>query len=73
MTYFHPRDFDAEQPKLSGLSPLRRFKSYVGIKGAKRKLASLLSVYSFMDVKEAEENIDWTSVPQTALKTGTSI
>ncbi len=30
MTYFHPRDFDPEQPIVPGLSPIRRFKSYVG-------------------------------------------
>ena len=34
MTYFHPRDFDIGQPVVSGLPLFRRFKSYVGIKGA---------------------------------------
>ena len=34
MTYFHPRDFDTGQPIIRSLPVMRRFKSYVGIKGA---------------------------------------
>lgn len=34
MTYFHPRDFDVNQPVIETLPAMRRFKSYVGIKGA---------------------------------------
>jgi polysaccharide deacetylase family protein (PEP-CTERM system associated) len=37
MTYFHPRDFDYEQPHLKDLNAIRKFKSYVGIKSAKQK------------------------------------
>jgi polysaccharide deacetylase family protein (PEP-CTERM system associated) len=43
MTYFHPRDFDTEQPLISGLSPFRRFKSYVGINRSLIKLGTVLS------------------------------
>lgn len=38
MTYFHPRDFDRDQPKVQGLPMMRQFKSYVGIKGAWKKV-----------------------------------
>ena len=31
MTYFHPRDFDAKQPMLEGLSLKRKFKSYYNL------------------------------------------
>ena len=38
MTYFHPRDFDAGQPIIPGLSRFRKFKSYTGIRSALEKL-----------------------------------
>lgn len=31
MTYFHPRDFDPEQPVIDSLPSMRKFKSYVGL------------------------------------------
>lgn len=34
MSYMHPRDFDYGQPMIEGLSPLRKFKSYVGLQHA---------------------------------------
>ena len=43
MTYFHPRDFDIEQPIVPGLSLPRRFKSYIGIKECKPKLETWLN------------------------------
>lgn len=61
MTYFHPRDFDSGQPILDGLSPLRRFKSYVGIKGALTKLDRLLCEVKFLDLEQANRQVDWTS------------
>jgi len=73
MTYFHPRDFDFGQPVISGLSAFRRFKSYVGIQGARQKLARLLSAYKFVDVKDADSNIEWASAPNIDLRTGTSL
>ena len=33
MTYFHPRDFDPNQPILEGLSLKRKFKSYYNLSG----------------------------------------
>lgn len=41
MTYFHPRDFDDQQPLLEGLSPFRRFKAYTGLKHSYFKLSNL--------------------------------
>ena len=59
MTYFHPRDFDAEQPLVPGLSLARRFKSYVGLGGALNKLSKLLSDHNFLSVGQAHDLIDW--------------
>ena len=38
MSYFHPRDFDAGQPIIPGLSRFRKLKSYTGIRSALEKL-----------------------------------
>jgi polysaccharide deacetylase family protein (PEP-CTERM system associated) len=39
--YVHPRDFDASQPRMQ-LSPVRTFRSYVGLASAERKLRNLV-------------------------------
>lgn len=49
MTYFHPRDFDFSQPRLTGLGPLRYFKAYVGIKRSYTKLQNLVSAVDWSD------------------------
>ena len=63
MTYFHPRDFDNDQPIVPGLSLPRRFKSYVGIKKCKSKLEKWLNDFDFIDLNEADQSIDWDQVP----------
>jgi len=63
MTYFHPRDFDGEQPIVPGLSLPRRFKSYVGIKNCKPKLEQWLNDFDFIDLNQADQLIDWDQVP----------
>lgn len=62
MTYFHPRDFDTGQPVVPGLPLMRRFKSYVGIKGAFKKFQHLLNDFSFVNVAEADRLLDWDRV-----------
>lgn len=69
MTYFHPRDFDPDQPLAPGLSAVRRFKSYVGLKGAQRKLEHLLNTHRFDDVPTALQRVDWRSTPRVRLTT----
>lgn len=63
MGYFHPRDFDYNQPVLAGLPLKRRFKSYIGLKGAERKLIRWLTDFEFTDIAKAIQNIDWNNVP----------
>lgn len=63
MTYFHPRDFDPDQPLAPGLSRGRRFKSYVGLANAFNKLDRLLGALDFVNLGKAEEQIEWTSAP----------
>lgn len=59
MTYFHTRDFDPGQPVIKSLPLMRKFKSYVGIKGAFNKFQKLLDDFEFVSVEMAEELIDW--------------
>ena len=62
MTYFHPRDFDSEQPRIKGLSALRRFKSYYGIKNAFQKLEHLIHDFRFVDLHEADLMTSWDNM-----------
>lgn len=52
MTYFHPRDFDQEQPRLASLGAVRKFKSYVGLSNSMIKLKKLLSEVQFLSVAQ---------------------
>lgn len=63
MTYFHPRDFDPEQPRMPRLGPVRRFRAYVGLGGAMRKLERLLEEFEFVNVSTALERVEWTEAP----------
>ncbi|WP_324721851.1 polysaccharide deacetylase family protein [Salinimicrobium sp. HB62] len=63
MTYLHPRDFDPDQPVIDDLSAIRKFKSYVGIKGAEKKLNRWLEDFKFIDIQTADNMIDWEQVP----------
>ena len=55
MTYFHPRDFDPDQPMVPGLSIARKFKSYIGLSRSTMKLKGLLSELEFLTLFEATE------------------
>ncbi|GHV74604.1 polysaccharide deacetylase [Spirochaetia bacterium] len=59
MTYFHPRDFDTGQPMIKNLPLIRKFKSYVGISGAYKKLNRFLNDFEFVDIDGADKLIDW--------------
>jgi polysaccharide deacetylase family protein (PEP-CTERM system associated) len=64
MTYFHPRDFDANQPKIR-LPRWRKFKAYVGLRTAQAKLERLVRAYDFVSLKQGEEQVNWASAPMT--------
>jgi len=59
MTYLHPRDFDPNQPIIEDLSLIRKFKSYYGLKNSYDKLERLIQDFSFIDIKEADRQINW--------------
>lgn len=68
MTYFHPRDFDPEQPMIDGLSKFRRFKSYVGLKKCIAKLEKWVMEFDFIDLDQADKNINWEKAPWVLLR-----
>lgn len=67
MTYFHPRDFDFNQPLIKDLSLFRRFKSYYGLKGAFNKLEKWIEENKFVDMETASEQIDWSLSPKVVV------
>ena len=67
MTYFHPRDFDPEQPVIKTLPRVRRFKSYVGLKTAFPKFQRLLTDFKFVNIMEADSMIDWAAAKSITL------
>lgn len=62
LSYIHPRDLDARQPIVPGLSAIRRFKSYVGLAGAEKKLRQLLKDFRFTDLATADASVNWNKV-----------
>jgi polysaccharide deacetylase family protein (PEP-CTERM system associated) len=62
MSYLHPRDFDSEQPVITDLSMVRKFKSYYGLRRSEQKFNSWLADFTFIDVSTAVRQIDWDHV-----------
>ncbi len=59
MTYFHPRDFDPDQPVIEELSRFRKFKSYYGLGSSFNKLAHLIDDFDFIDIHTANSLVNW--------------
>lgn len=59
MSYFHPRDFDSNQPVIKDLSTERKFRAYYGLDKAYDKLVKFLTDFEFSDLATAEKKIDW--------------
>ncbi len=67
MTYFHPRDFDPDQPMLKNLSFKRKFMSYAGLNGSQVKLEKMLSEFKFVSLEEAYATLDLDNLPVVSL------
>lgn len=63
MTYFHPRDFDSNQPIVPNLNLTRKFKSYVGLSGAKSKFERILDCTEFESLVSFDSKFDWDKAP----------
>jgi len=67
VTYFHPRDFDPEQPIVPGLRPNRIFKSYVGLRSSLGKFKTLLRDFHFVSIGQADAAADWEILPRVSV------
>lgn len=67
MTYLHPRDLDACQPMIPGLSLSRKFKSYYGLKNAETKFRKWLTEFEFTDLQTFDKKYDWSKTNQINL------
>jgi len=56
VTYFHPRDFDPDQPVIENLGLVRRFRSYVGLRSSFKKLGRLVSAVDWSDPQIIRQN-----------------
>jgi len=62
LVYMHPRDIDPSQPIVSGLSLLRRFKSYYGLKHAENKFRRFLTDFDFNDIRTFEKTYGFAQI-----------
>ncbi len=67
LSYIHPRDLDAGQPMIKSLPAARKFKSYVGLKGAENKLRRWLTDFQFVDIAAADQTLNWSAVQHIVL------
>lgn len=67
LSYIHPRDLDAGQPMIKELPLSRKFKSYVGLKGAEKKLRKFLIDFNFTDLSTAVADYDWNKAKKINL------
>lgn len=61
MTYFHPRDFDPDQPIFESQKGIRKFKSYVGLKHSFTKFDRYLNDFEFVNIEKADRQINWSN------------
>lgn len=59
MSYFHPSDFDPDQPSMKHLSRMRQFKNEACLNGAFSKFKKYVADHEMMNLIEADESIDW--------------
>lgn len=63
MSYIHPRDLDPEQPLLGDISPWRKFKATVGLRGSRSKLARLIREEAWVPIGGLMDRIGLEECP----------
>ncbi len=66
MIYFHPWEFDPEQPRLP-LRRLSRFRTYVGLSKTRRRLDNLLSQHAFRRAIDLVARLKDSHLPRFSL------
>lgn len=59
MSYFHPSDFDVNQPNITSLPLLRQIKNRIGLYGAFKKFRKYIHDFDFVTIQEADRLINW--------------
>lgn len=67
MSYFHPSDFDPDQPQMPQLSFMRQFKNRVALKGSYKKFKRFLTDFEFVNLPAADKIIDWNTAKRILL------
>jgi polysaccharide deacetylase family protein (PEP-CTERM system associated) len=62
MFYFHPRDFDPQQPRVPCRNPVRKWKLYQHLHTTYPKLDRMLGQIKTIPIYEARKQVDWTKV-----------
>ena len=68
VSYFHPSDFDPEQPKMTHLSKMRQLKNELGLKGAYDMFRKYIRDNEFVTLSEADSIIDWNKVEKIIIR-----
>ncbi len=66
MIYFHPWEFDPEQPRLP-LRAFSRFRTYVGMQRSRDRLDALLSHHRFSRALDVARRLEGTGLPEFSL------
>ena len=59
LAYFHPSDFDPDQPQMPQLPKMRQFKNRVALKGAYEKYKKYIADFRFENLLDADDKISW--------------
>lgn len=68
MSYFHPSDFDPDQPNMPQLSYMRQFKNRVALKGSYEKFKKYITDFEFESMLDATYKIDWANCNKVSLE-----
>lgn len=67
MSYFHPSDFDPNQPKMRYLPLKRQIMNEICLKGTFDKFKQYVNDNQFETIETASEKIDWAIIPRISL------
>lgn len=59
MSYFHPSDFDVDQPNIKTLPLIRQAKNKIGLRCAFKKFSQYIRDFDFVTIQEADKIINW--------------
>ena len=69
MSYFHPSDFDPDQPHMHHLPLMRQFKNRIALRGAYAKFKRFIDDFEFVDLHRADELYCWNNCQIIDIKT----